>query len=302
MRLTVSGVALSFALLVPWAPGSALAQSVERHRPVRRAFVFTEPQRVAIIGWDLDAMEPFLTRDGRWLLFNNSNDPAIDTNLHFAERVDDATFLYRGEIGGVNTAALEGVASMDLEGTLYFVSTRSYGSTLSTIYRGRFSEGEMSGIEIVAGISPLEPGLVNFDAEISPDGERLTFVDGKFSGSSFPDAADLVIASRTDGSTFERLSDESILANVNTDDLEYAPAMSADGRELFFTRLELEDGTPTFGIWRSWRSSIDQPFGLPSRIRSISGFVEAPALSPDERSLYFHKREDSRFVIYRVTR
>jgi len=43
-------------------------------------------------------MEPFITRDGRYLLFNNSNDPLVDTNLHYAERIDDLTFAYRGEI------------------------------------------------------------------------------------------------------------------------------------------------------------------------------------------------------------
>jgi len=53
-------------------------------------------------------MEPFITRDGRYLLFNNSNDPSVDMNLHYAERIDDLTFAYRGEIAGVNTPSLEG--------------------------------------------------------------------------------------------------------------------------------------------------------------------------------------------------
>jgi hypothetical protein len=33
-----------------------------------------------------------------------------------------------------------------------------------------------------------------------------------------------------------------------------------------------------------------------------TGFVEGPTLSPDEKSLYYHKREGGVFVIYRVTR
>jgi hypothetical protein len=58
-------------------------------------------------------MEPSISRDGQYLFFNNSNDPSVNTNLHWAERIDDLTFQYRGEIAGVNTTSLEGVASMD---------------------------------------------------------------------------------------------------------------------------------------------------------------------------------------------
>ena len=41
---------------------------------------------------------------------------------------------------------------------------------------------------------------------------------------------------------------------------------------------------------------------LTQKITAATGFVEGPALSPDEDSLYYHKREGNLFVIYRVTR
>jgi hypothetical protein len=41
-------------------------------------------------------MEPFVSRDGKFLLFNNSNDPGNDTNLHFARGVDDLHWTYGG--------------------------------------------------------------------------------------------------------------------------------------------------------------------------------------------------------------
>lgn len=88
-------------------------------------------------GYQGDAMEPFLTKDGRYLLFNNRNEPPENTNLLLAERLDDLHFAYKGEIKGVNTPALEGVPSMDESDNLYFVSTRSYAQTFSTLYRGR---------------------------------------------------------------------------------------------------------------------------------------------------------------------
>src|SRR6266849_4631567 len=124
-------------------------------------------------------MEPFFSRDREYLFFNNSNDPHVNTNLHWAARVDDLTFQYKGEIGGVNTAALEGVPSMDRSNNFYFVSTRSYNQTASTIYRGIFSSGKLSAIELVPGVSVSTPGIVNFDAEISADGNTLYFVDSQ---------------------------------------------------------------------------------------------------------------------------
>lgn len=259
---------------------------------------FANTERVTIRGYTGHAMEPFITRDGRYLLFNNSNDPSVNTNLHYAERIDDLNFDYKGEIGGVNSAALDGVGTMDQAGNLYFVSTRSYGQSLSTIYHGKFSAGGVSDVDLVAGISDMTPGHVNFDVEVSATGDTLYFVDGIFSGGPFPNKADLAIAVR-DGQEFHRFKKSSkMLANVNTEALEYAACISADERELFFTRVE--SAGPV--IYRSFRKKIAKPFGLPERVIAIEGFVEAPTLSPDGRSLYYHKKEGDLFVIYRVTR
>ena len=37
-------------------------------------------------------MEQFVSRDGRYLVFNDRNDPGLNTELHYAERIDDLTF------------------------------------------------------------------------------------------------------------------------------------------------------------------------------------------------------------------
>jgi len=263
---------------------------------------FGEPQLVAIRGYQGDAMEPFITKDGRYLLFNNRNDPKIDTKLLFAERVDDLTFDYRGELEGANTSALEGVPSVDRHGNLFFVSTRSYAETLSTIYRGRFGQGRVSGIELVAGISLRQRGMVTFDAEVSADGSTLFVADGRFAGGHVPETADIDIAVR-DGAGFRRLpAARDLLRNVNTAALEYAPAVSGDLLELFFTRLEGSARSPRTAILRAVRPDAGAPFGAPQRLASITGFVEAPALSGDGRALYYHRLDGGRFVILRVAR
>jgi hypothetical protein len=268
--------------------------------PLRTAeyTAFGAPERVTIRGYDDHAMEPFITRDGRFLFFNNLNDPAVNTNLHYAERADDVTFDYRGEVQGANGDALDGVPTMDTAGTLYFVSTRSYAQTFSTIYRSQFVAGSVSSVELVPGISKQEPGAVNFDVEVSADGGTLYFVDGIIRGGAVPEAADLVIAVR-EGSEFRRLARSAeLLRHVNTGDLEYAAAISNDGLELFFTRIHGQQPA----IYRTTRSGVDASFESPARVSAIEGFVEAPTLSPDGRSLYYHRRDGARFVIYRVTR
>ena len=243
-------------------------------------------------------MEPFISRDGKYLFFNNLNDPAVDTNLHWAERVDDLTFRYGGEIGGVNTTALEEVASMSRSGAFYFVSTRSYAQTSSTVYAGSFADGAVTGVNLAPGVSNCTPGIVNFDAEISPDGDTLYFVESQFSASG-PQTADILIATWGE-STFVRASNSAlIMKQVNTSSmLEYAPAISASGLEIFFTRLEGSNAV----LYTSSREDTSSPFGAPRKIQSATGFVEGPTLSPDEKSLYYHKREGNLFVIYRVTR
>ena len=55
-------------------------------------------------------------------------------------------------------------------------------------------------------------------------------------------------------------------------------------------------------VYTATRSSVTKPFGTPRKIAAITGFAEAPALSPDEKSLYFHLRVNGIFEIYRVTR
>lgn len=259
---------------------------------------FSNPERVTIRGYSDHAMEPFMTRDGRYLFFNNSNDPSVNTNLHYAERINDLTFEYKGGVTGVNTQSLEGVPTMDKEGAFYFVSTRSYKDTLSTIYQGRFSGGAVTGVKIAEGVSKKALGSVNFDVEVSADGQTLYFVDGVFSGKPIPDKADIAIAVR-DGAGFRRLAGSAdLLKNINTDALEYAACISPDELELFFTRVGKSEPV----IYRSTRKNVTHPFDQPERTAVIKGFVEAATLSPDGRSLYYHRKDGERFVIYRVTR
>src|SRR4051794_5555576 len=261
---------------------------------------FTAAGCVAIDGYDGDAMEPFIAPDTGDLLFNNRNSPADQTDLFWARRIDDSHFAFRGPIDGANSPALDGVPSIDESGNFYFVSTRSYDQTLSTLYRGRWARGSVTGVEPVEGVSRQQRGFLNFDAEISRDGDSLFYVEGHFSGGTVPDAADIAVAHRMDDRFVKDAFSDVLLASVNTPALEYAPAISKDRRELFFTRLDPH--ARTIAIYRVTRSGAGQPFGPAERIAAANGFVEAPALSPSGDVLYFHRLEGSHFRICKATR
>lgn len=263
---------------------------------------FANPQSVMLIGYSGHAMEPFISHDGRVLLFNNSNDPKENTELHWAERVTDLRFRYRGKIEGVNSPALEGVPSLDRDGWLYFVSTRSYETSLATIYRARFRNGAATDPELVPGLSLNIPGMVNFDLEISADGTWLVGVDGDLTGGPIPRSADMFIARRT-GAGFERVANsQDLLRALNTTDLEYAPAISRDGLELFFTRMTGALWWRKLTIEHAVRATTDAPFGPPKTIAAIEGTVEAPSLSSDGRTLYYHAKTGDLYRLYAVTR
>ena len=192
---------------------------------------------------------------------------------------------------------------MDRDANFFFISPRNYDESLSSIYRGKWDSGQVSDAKLVPEVSRKQPGIVNFDVEISPDGNTLYFVDGVFrQGADAPLTADLVIATRH-GSGFSR--DErstKLLAQVNTSALEYAACISADGLELFFTRFDPTAKTTPMAIYRSVRPGLNQAFGPCQRVSAITGFVEGPTISTDGKRLYYHRKERGSHVIFMVRR
>lgn len=272
------------------APAGLAAQSFDNER------------RVVIEGYDGHAMEPFVSRDGRWLFFNNRNDPAAETDLFYAERIEDGVFRFRGRLEGANAPppALDAVPSMDRDGNFFFVSTRAYGTTMSTLHRGSFEDGSIKNVILVAGnFSRLQPGWLTMDAEIGADGRELYYVDARFDGRGAPAEANIGLAIRDQGSYRVPQGAADILAAIRTPALEYAPSISADGLELYFTRLE--DESPV--ILHSTRQEAEASFGPPEPVPGIApGFVEGPSISGDGRTLYFHRLDGDTFRIYCVTR
>ena len=243
----------------------------------------------------------WVTSWGNTLFFNNSNDPKVDTNLFFALKTGPSRFRFAGPIVAANSGALDGVPSVDTAGRLYFITTRAYASTFETIFTLDLQSTGKPVATPVKGISRYTPGELNFDAEISRDGHTLWFVDGVFSGGPVPKHAAIAIATGN-GAQFVRNADGDVrLQAVNAAGLNYAPAISSNGRELFFTRILTSGLSVTPVICRS-AEQRDGRFSAPRRVAAATGFVEAPSLSADGHSLYFHRRDGDHYAIYRVDR
>jgi Tol biopolymer transport system component len=123
-------------------------------------------------------------------------------------------------------------------------------------------------------------------------------VESQFNSFHQPESARILIARRS-GNTFVRdPASASIMLSINSDGLNYAPATSASECEIFFTRA----GPQGPAIYMAHRADKTQPFQKPLRLAAITGFVEGPTLSPDEQSLYYHRKENGHLVLYRVAR
>lgn len=290
--------------------------------------IFANPRAVTIYGYVGDAMEPYISRDGSILFFNNlnaatlSNGEENDTDIHYAARVDDVTFEYIGPVIGasednlIQQNELEGVPTMDGQGRFYFIRTVDYldnssENYLRSIYSADYANGSLTDIQSVtnlrtdrqAGDSPI-PGELNFDVEIHQGGQVLYFVQGIFSGSAFPDEADIGIANKNAGEFIVDAASEDLFEQINTNNLEYAAAISTNQLELYFTRASGNSFLGfDFEILVATRDSLSQAWRTPVVIEAIQGEVtEGPSITADGILLYYHQKVDGIFQIFVVRR
>ena len=289
------GIAETLAMLPDHDP-SSVVPNVE----------WTNQEPIEIRGYEDDAMEVGISPDGQFLLFNDRNKPNKD--MHWSVRIGARTYDYKGKVKNTITSKVDGTPSFDGDGTLYFITMGEFPRDIRSLHRARFENGEAKDItELEGDIYRESPNLpvnmwISLDPDVSDDGTLLVYSEGRFSPMRpFPYPFKVRGAELRDG-RWVRM-DERILANVNTASLEYAPAISADGLELFFTRISKVDGRPKFvGIYVAKRRSRSEPFGSPERIMAITGDVEAPVLSGNEQHLYYHRMVDGVFKVFRVRR
>jgi len=75
---------------------------------------------------------------------------------------------------------------------------------------------------------------------------------------------------------------------VNGPDLDYAPTVTSDGLTMYYVSERSGSLGPS-SIWKSTRTSVNDPFGAPSLVPNVNSISrdEAPAISADGKRLYF---------------
>ena len=262
---------------------------------------FSLEKQVIINGLTFDAMEPFISPDGNYLFFNNLND-GINTKLFYANKVNDTTFNFVGQLIGANQTApphLDAVADLDSLNNFYWTSTRGYPAEFDNLFHGKLNAGNVMDIGRVRGDFYINtPGWLIMDHGISYDGQLLYFNNARFDGSNCagPCETHIGVAQKVNDSTFNKLSNsDEILQNVNDANyIYYAPCITKDNLELYYTRYL--KGTITsstlFEICVVVRNTSSDTFSVPHVLFSdvIANIIEAPTLTTDKQIMYYHKK------------
>ena len=261
--------------------------------------------KITINGLTFDAMEPFISLDGNTLFFNSLNSGG-NTNLYYATKVNDTTFTYVGLVGGTYDSLpnhLDAVASLDSLNNFFWTSLRGYPSIMENLHRGVYSNGNISNITRVYGNFNIYNfnypfGWLIMDAAINSDGNLLYFCNAKFDFSNttcvgIPCESKMGVAQKVNDSTFNKLTNsDAIFSNLNDtiNYIVYAPQVTTDGLELYYTRLL--KNTFNTEICVSVRNSVADTFSLPTVVHSNIGFFpEAASPSSDKQRIYFHQKD-----------
>lgn len=267
--------------------------------PVNSISEFINEKKVTILGYTGNAMEPFITKNDKYLFFNNLREDN-NKDIYYATKINDTTFEFKGEIQGVNTSYVDANPTMDSLNNFYFISTRNLVNGNKTIYSGIFDNGTIINLHQINGtVNVPTPFWINMGVEISKDGNTLLVSNAKFNiGENFPYKGNIRFAIKS-GDDYNIPDDEQdILTNINTDDaIEYAGELSADELEIFYSQVTLSNPV-VFKLYYAKRKKANDVFGKPISItepfkKSRYAVIEAPSLSNNGKRLYYHKLDSS---------
>ena len=265
---------------------------------------FEAPRAVVLRGYGGDAMEPFVTRDGRWLLFNTRNGPRDQTDLMVARHDPDGGYSFIGPLAGANSAMLDGVASVDRRGNLFLVSNRDYESSGSTLWTGKFAADKASAVHPLASdFTPKKLLRLNIDLEVSGDGEALYVAENRWDLlRGRPATSTLAVAARVGERFVRRPDSDAMMRAVNSAALAYAPATSDDQLTLYFTRWDASASGAVPAIFVSRRKTRTAPWSPPRRLAAAIGFVEGPTVLPGGCVVMYHARVGEAYRLFTVRR
>lgn len=273
---------------------------------------FINEQKVEILWYDWDAMEPYISRDEKYLFFND-NWTKTEKDLFYAEKVDDTTFKYIWEVKWVNTDEVDWNPTMDENYNFYFITTKylTEENSLDTIYWWVFDNWELKNIkrvkwdinnwEIVENNKYI---WINMGVEITRDWNEMYTSYAKFKvWEIFPTEGYIKYAIKTKDWFEIAKNQDDIMKNINTNyAVEYAWEVSDNWLDIFYSQVEFWK-VPKFRLLHSSRNNKNEAFWIPKLINEPfkddeNAFVEGPTLSSDWKKLYYYKLDKWKFSIF----
>lgn len=200
---------------------------------------FWSQHRAAAFSGEYSDLEPVFSPDGNKLFFASkrplqSSDTTNDWNIWYIECVSTGWSDPVALNQLINTENDEFYPSVAENGNLYFTARRddSYGH--EDLYFSKFSDNKYDSV-INLG-DAVNSSSYEFNAYIAPDESYLVFSslgrDDGFGG------GDLYISFRNEDGIWN--DTRNLGANINSNQLDYCPVVSLDGKYLFFTSQRMK--------------------------------------------------------------
>ncbi|MCB2409523.1 hypothetical protein [Hymenobacter lucidus] len=184
-------------------------------------------------------IDPIFSPDGQRLYFNstrpydNSATERPNFDVWVVERTGSGWSEPRRVAGVSQDSTSESYASVARNGTMYFTSTRRGGAGKSDIYASRLKNGQYQPAQALALNTPGSDG----NPFISANDQLLLFISDRPGGFG---GTDLYLSYRQGKGWSQPYN---LGPKVNTAGSEFCPALSADGRTLYFSRTERNGDT-----------------------------------------------------------
>lgn len=203
-----------------------------------------QPPRPAPLGRTVARrnIDPFVTPDGKLLIFNSARFPRDSTRTDF--NVWAAPLSRRGAVAGppallggeaVNAPGSDFYATRAANGNLYFASDRPGGAGKIDVWLARFHRGAYEA-PVNLG-APINTADADSNPYIAPDESYLLFFANRPGG--FGDS-DLYLSRRQPGGGWSE--PRNLGPEVNTADGEFCPFVDQRTQTLYFARQVRQDG------------------------------------------------------------
>ena len=218
---------------------------------------WSQPEIAPFASASHSELEPFITADGAWLYFISKRPLADGTvpekfDLWRVLRTDAGWGEPEPLPDGVNTEHDEFYPSLTEDGDLYFTSDRPGGLGGEDIW---FAEWTGSGWAepVNLGDAVNSPGP-EFNSLVARDGSWLIFGAAREGDLG---RGDMHIAFRGPDGVF--LPAVNMGAPINSESLDYCPALSPDGSILFFTSNRVPEGGPEPTTFAELAAALNGP-------------------------------------------